>query len=52
MEGLDCTGLAVGDDVVESLWVRTKGKATKARVAVGVYCRPLSQQDDISIYIS
>ena len=46
MEGLDCTGLAVGDDMVESLWVRTKGKANKACVVVGVYYRPLSQHDD------
>ena len=28
-EGLDCTALAVGDDTVESLWVRVRGKVNK-----------------------
>jgi len=30
-EVLDRTVLAVGDDVVKSLWVRIRGKATKRR---------------------
>ena len=37
--------LTVGDDTVESPWVRMKGKANKADV-VGVYYRPPSQDDD------
>ena len=36
-EGLDCTALAVRDDVVKSPWVRTSGKTNKADVVVGVY---------------
>ncbi|GAB0204012.1 mitochondrial enolase superfamily member 1 [Grus japonensis] len=44
-EGLDCTGLSVGDDTVESLWVRIKGQANKGDVVVGVYYRPPSQAD-------
>lgn len=35
-EGLDCTTLAVRDDVVKSLWVKTSGKSNKTDV-VGVY---------------
>ena len=38
--------LAVGNDRVESLWVRIKGKANKAAVVVGVYYQPPSQHDD------
>ena len=41
---LGCMVLTIGDDTVESLWVRTKGKANKADV-VGVYYRPPSQDD-------
>ncbi|GAB0206625.1 mitochondrial enolase superfamily member 1 [Grus japonensis] len=44
-EGLDCTELSVGDDTVESLWVRIKGQANKGDVTVGVYYRPPSQDD-------
>ncbi|GAB0190604.1 hypothetical protein GRJ2_001525700 [Grus japonensis] len=44
-EGLDCTELSVGDDTVESLWVRIKGQANKGDVVVGVYYRPPSQDD-------
>ncbi|GAB0203202.1 hypothetical protein GRJ2_002785800 [Grus japonensis] len=44
-EGLDCTELSVGDDMVESLWVRIKGQANKGDVVVGVYYRPPSQDD-------
>ena len=36
-EGWDCMALAVGVDMVESLWVRIKGKANKADVVVEVY---------------
>ncbi|GAB0207904.1 mitochondrial enolase superfamily member 1 [Grus japonensis] len=44
-EGLDCTELSVGDDTVESLWVRIKGQANKGDVTVEVYYRPPSQDD-------
>lgn len=33
-EGWDCMQLAVGDDVIESLWVRITGKANNADVGV------------------
>ena len=42
-EGLDCTELSVGDDMVESLWVRIKEQANKGDVIVGVYYRPPSE---------
>ena len=45
-EGLDCMALAVGNDTVESLWVRMKGKTNKADVVVGVFYRPPSQDND------
>lgn len=45
-EALDYTELAVGDHVVESLWVRTKGQANKGDFVVGVYYRPPSHDDD------
>ncbi|GAB0207654.1 hypothetical protein GRJ2_003231100 [Grus japonensis] len=35
--------LTVDDDIVESLWVRMKGKVNKVDVVVGVYYQPLSQ---------
>ncbi|GAB0186493.1 hypothetical protein GRJ2_001114600 [Grus japonensis] len=44
-EGLDCTELSIGDDMVKSLWVRIKGQANKGDVIVGVYYRPPSQDD-------
>ncbi|GAB0186949.1 hypothetical protein GRJ2_001160200 [Grus japonensis] len=44
-EGLDCTELSVGNDTVESLWVRIKGQANKGDVVVEVYYRPHSQND-------
>lgn len=36
---LGCMELAVGDDMVESLWKKIKGKANKVDVIVGVYNR-------------
>ena len=45
-EGFDCMMLAVGNNMVETLWVRMTGKANKAGVIVGVCYRPLSQDDD------
>lgn len=44
MEGLECAALA--EDMVESFWVRIKGKANKADVFVEVYYRSPSQEDD------
>ena len=46
MEGLDCTELAVGNDMVKSIWVRSKGKANKADVIMGVSYRSSIQDDD------
>ena len=43
---MDCTALAVGDNMVESLWVRIRDKANKADVVMGVYYRSLSQDND------
>ena len=37
---------SVGNDTVESLWVRIKGQANKRDVFVGVYCRPPSQENN------
>ena len=48
-EGLDCAALAVGDDMVESFWVRFRGKADKAGVFVEVYYRSPSQDDDTNV---
>ena len=45
-EWLDCMALTVGDETVERLWVRMKGKVKKVDVVVGVYCQPLNQDDD------
>lgn len=40
------TELIVGDDIVESLWLRIKGQANKADVTGQVYCRPPSEDDN------
>lgn len=45
MEGLDCTELADGDDMVESFWVRVKGKASNVVVVVGGCYRSPSQDN-------
>lgn len=46
MVGLDCMVLAVGSNMVESLWVRLKRQANKADVIVGVYYKLHSQDDN------
>lgn len=46
VEGLDCTELVVGDDTVESLFVRLKGQANKGDVTMGLSYRPPRQDDD------
>lgn len=45
-EGLSCTELTVGNDTLESLWIRIKGQANKVDVIVGVYYKPPSQVDN------
>lgn len=39
MEALDCMELAVGENTVESLWVRIKEQANKGCVVLRVYYR-------------
>ncbi|KAF1487797.1 hypothetical protein FQV18_0002667, partial [Eudyptula minor novaehollandiae] len=50
-EGWDCRVLAVGGDMVESLWVRMRGKANKAGGVVGFYYRSPSLDDDTDVLV-
>lgn len=43
VERVGCREFAAGSDMVESCWVRIKGKANKADVVVGVCYRSASQ---------
>ncbi|KAK4813674.1 LOW QUALITY PROTEIN: hypothetical protein QYF61_017641 [Mycteria americana] len=45
-ESLDSLELNDGDDRVECLWVRMRGKANKADIVVGVCYRPPNQDDE------
>ena len=45
-ECLDSLELNDGDDRVECLWVRIRGKANKADIVVGVCYRPRNQDDE------
>ena len=36
-----------GDDRVERLWVRIKVKANKTDITVGVYYRPLNEDEEV-----
>ncbi|KAK4813827.1 hypothetical protein QYF61_001831 [Mycteria americana] len=45
-EGLDSLELDDGDDRVECLWVRIRGKANKAVIVVGVCYRPPNQDEE------
>ncbi|KAK4815791.1 hypothetical protein QYF61_007231 [Mycteria americana] len=45
-ECLDSLELDDGDDRVECLWVRTRGKANKAHIVVGVCYRPPNQDEE------
>ncbi|KAK4806437.1 hypothetical protein QYF61_013930 [Mycteria americana] len=45
-ESLDSLELNDGDDRVECLWVRIRGKANKADIVVGVCYRPPSQDEE------
>jgi len=43
----DCIELDNCDDKVECLWVKTKGKANKADVPLGVCYRPPNQDEEL-----
>ena len=43
-----CLQLKNGDDRVERLWVRIKGKANEADVIVGVCCRLPNQDEEVN----
>ena len=45
-ESLDVGELEAGNDKVESLWVRIRGKANKASILVGVCYRPPNQDEE------
>ena len=45
-ECFDCLELDDGDDRVECLWVRIRGKANKADIMVGVCYRPPNQDEE------
>ncbi|KAK4823640.1 hypothetical protein QYF61_004561 [Mycteria americana] len=45
-EYFDCPDLNDADDRVECLWVRTRGKANKADITVGVCYRPPNQDEE------
>ncbi|KAK4824656.1 hypothetical protein QYF61_017029 [Mycteria americana] len=45
-ESLDSLELDDGDDTVEYLWVRIRGKANKADIVVGVCYRPPNQDEE------
>ena len=42
---LDCVEFQVGNDKVESLWVRIKGRTNKGDIIVGVYYRAPGQDN-------
>ncbi|TRZ08055.1 hypothetical protein HGM15179_019054 [Zosterops borbonicus] len=46
-EALDAIELEINDDKVECLQVRITGKATKANILVGLYYRPLNQDEEV-----
>ena len=45
-ECFDVTELMAGADKVESLWVKTRERADKADILVGVCYRPLNQDEE------
>ena len=45
-ESFDVVELQAGNDKVESLWVRIRGKAGKASILVGVCYRPPNQDEE------
>ena len=48
-EQLECIELclAVDEERVESLWIRTKGQTHTGDVIVGVYYRPPDQEEEV-----
>lgn len=50
-EGLHCTVIAVGDNIVENLWAKIRGKTNNADVVVGVFYRSSRQDDDTDIVL-
>ena len=46
-ECFDVVGLGAGNDKVESLWVRIRGRANKMDILVGVCYRPPSEDEEI-----
>ena len=44
-ECFDVTELITGDDKVESLWVKIRGRADKADILVGICYRPPNQDE-------
>ncbi|KAJ7421868.1 mitochondrial fission process protein 1 [Willisornis vidua] len=46
-ESLDCVEPQISDDKVEFLWVRIRGKASKADILVGVCYRPPNQDEEV-----
>lgn len=36
-----------GNDKIESLWVRLRGRANKADILVGLCCRPPNQDEEM-----
>ena len=45
-ECFDVTELMAGDDKVESLWVKIRGRVDKADILVGVYDKPPNQDEE------
>jgi len=45
-ECFDCLELDDGNDSIECLWVRVRGKANKAAIMLGVCCRPPDQDQE------
>ena len=50
-ECFEVTELMTGDNKVESLWVKIRGRADKADILVGVCYRPPSQDEEIDEFL-
>lgn len=42
----ECLEFNDSDEGVECLWVRVRGKANKANIIIGVFYRPLNQEEE------
>ena len=42
----ECFDVTAGDDKVESLWVKIRGRADKADILMGICYRPLNQDEE------